>query len=451
MLKLITKFCRDRKANVALISATVGMVLLLAIGSGLDLSIMIVARTQLQAAADAAALAAIVKASPAYTYATQMTGDGAIPLGITQATNAFAANTQSIPALGQIKATYTANRTGWNILSSVTATANYQPVFAQLLGINNIAINVTSNAETGMQKYVDFYLALDVSGSMGVPSTPGEQSRLSAIDPDDLSQYPNGCLFACHFSGYQGYTLTRNGGNYYNTPVTYCATAGTPACIQLRLDAVGYAVQQMITTAQADETFTNQYSVGLYPFIAYMNTNYAPLTTNLGSLNSPALGLAQLLDTGTNATLGAGGTHFENVLPTLNAQISTVGDGSSQSKAIPFVFMVTDGAETPQYYWNGSWSGSNKDTTINKANCTALTNKGITLAILYIPYIPIPNPTNFAGGEDYAANANIPNIPPALKACASPGWFFTASTPSDINASLQKMFNQAISSVSITS
>jgi len=451
MLRFLTHFFKSRSANVALLTAVIGAVLLVAAGAGLDLSIMISARTQLQAAADAAALAAIAKASPAYTYATQMTGDGNIPLGIQQAQNAFNANTQTISALSQVKGTYTASRTGWNIFSTVTATGVYSPVFAKLLGVNSVTLNVSSNTETGMQKYVNFYLALDVSGSMGVPSTAGEQSRLAAIDPDDISQYPNGCLFACHFAGYQGYTLTRNAGNFSNTPVTYCATAGTSACIQLRLDAVGYAVQNMITTATADETFPNQFAVGLYPFVAYMNTSYAPLTTNLSSLNTPALGLAQLLDTGVDPILGSGGTHFENALPSLNSQIASVGDGSAQSKAIPFVFMITDGAETPQFYSNGNWWGSNQDTTINKANCTALTSRGITVAILYIPYIPIPNPTDFAGGEDYAANANIPYIPPALTACASPGWFFTASTPADINAALQKMFNQAISSLSITS
>ena len=59
-------------------------------------------------------------------------------------------------------------------------------------------------------------------------------------------------------------------------------------------------------------------------------------------------------------------------------------------------------------------------------------NRGITMAVLYIPYQTIQNPTTFANSEDFYANANIPNIPPALKTCASAGFFYTANTPADI-------------------
>ena len=41
---------------------------------------------------------------------------------------------------------------------------------------------------------------LDVSGSMGLPSTNAEQTRLSLISPDMFSQYPGGCTLACHFT-----------------------------------------------------------------------------------------------------------------------------------------------------------------------------------------------------------------------------------------------------------
>jgi hypothetical protein len=116
---------------------------------------------------------------------------------------------------------------------------------------------------------------------------------------------------------------------------------------------------------------------------------------------------------------------------------------------------VTDGAVTPQTKGvpNGSWAGSNHDTTIPTpdSNCTAMKNRGIIISILYIPFQPIsPVNASFAGDEDDAANNNIPNIPASLQACASSGYYYTANAPSDITAALKKMFTQAVSQAALT-
>jgi hypothetical protein len=47
-----------------------------------------------------------------------------------------------------------------------------------------------------------------------------------------------------------------------------------------------------------------------------------------------------------------------------------------------------------------------------------------------------PEPTNFANSEDIYANSNIPNIPGALQSCASPNFYYTANTASDITSAL---------------
>jgi hypothetical protein len=148
---------------------------------------------------------------------------------------------------------------------------------------------------------------------------------------------------------------------------------------------------------------------------------------------------------------GSGGAHFENALTSINATISSVGDGASQSAPKPFVFLVTDGAQDKQYqYNNGSWSGSNNATTLDASNCAMLKNRGITVAVLYVPYVAIQNPTTIWNNEDGAANANIPKIPPVLQTCATSGFYFTASTPADINTAMQAMFSMAVSSSHLT-
>jgi hypothetical protein len=261
--------------------------------------------------------------------------------------------------------------------------------FLGLIGYKNIAINGTSTSSYTFQSYLSFYLMLDVSGSMSFPSTTAEQQRLQAVNPDNYTLYPNGCTFACHFTsqgacgsstertgvppsayvskynpspgGYcMGFTISRLGTtpaqcssgnsscpnldpskvNWGNSQVTSCGTAGTTSCIQLRADAVGYAVSQLLTYAQNNEAMTNQFQVGLYPFIQNLYT-YVSMTTNLtGSIVSSAGNLASLLDTGVNTSLGSGGTHFENAFSSMNSLISTVGSGNSSSSPLPYTLHI---------------------------------------------------------------------------------------------------------------
>ena len=78
-------------------------------------------------------------------------------------------------------------------------------------------------------------------------------------------------------------------------------------------------------------------------------------------------------------------------------------------------------------------------------------NRGITIAVLYIPYQTIQNANSgFASNEDGYANSNIPNIPAALQTCASPNFFYTASTPAAIQTALLQMFQQAVNTAHIS-
>ena len=255
---------------------------------------------------------------------------------------------------------------------------------------------------------------------------------------------------------------------YSLAAATSCPTDGTDACIQLRLDAVGYAVNQLFQTANADEKITNQFRIGLYPFIQYLYSTYFPLTTSINgsTLPIPARSITPpptwptLLDTNMNSNLGSGGTHIDTALTSINTLITSVGDGSAFNKTVPYVFLVTDGAQDPQIKGvpNGNWSGSNHATTLDKQgtvspipSCAALKNRGIIVSVLYIPYQKI-NPVNssFANDEDDYANNNIPYIPASLQSCASPGFFYTASTPGDITTALNNMFNHALTVAHIT-
>lgn len=445
---------------------------LTAMGCAVDYSLATRIRAKLQSAADAASVAALAQKSPGFVAAAAMTSDGSVAAAVTDANKIFNGNVSGLTGYTLTSLTTTVTKTGIKLASNVQFTATVPTTFLKVIGFSTIPVGGSSSSTGSLPPYLDFYLMLDVSGSMGLPSTNAEQTRLAAINPDNYSQYPNGCTFACHFTtqnacgnssqkyntnGYcLGYSLSRTAGNSGNTPVTSCSTDGTSACIQLRADAVGYAVTQLFVTANASAKVSNQFRIGLYPFIRYLYT-YFPLTssingstTNSSTINYAAANLATLLDTGANSSLGSGGTHFENAFPSMNSLITNVGDGSTWNNTLPYVFLVTDGAQNYQTQWNLGWSGSNSPTTLDPALCTTLKNRGIIISVLYIPYQPIQNPTTFANSEDFYANANIPYISPVLQNCASPNFFFTANTPADITTALNAMFNAALKSAHIT-
>jgi Flp pilus assembly protein TadG len=516
---LIARFRSDRRANVAVITALATLPMISAIGCVIDYSNASMLRTKLQAAADAATPASVSINSPLVTAAKSMTGNGTVSGGTAYATNFYDANAPS--AYSSSISKVTVSKTGTTVSATLAFSAQVSTYFMGIIGYPTITISGTSQSSYTLPTYINFYLMVDVSGSMSFPSTTAEQARLMAVNPDNLGEYSGGCQFACHFTaqgacgqstqgpipavgtawnpgtnpspgGYcQGFIISRLGTNpvsftagttnttngnkvnWNNTQVSSCPTAGTTSCIQLRADAVGYAVNQLLSTAASTEStdgVSNQFQVGLYPFIQNLYTTYAPLTTNItgSTISNAATGLANLLDTGQNVSLGSGGTHFENALSSMNSLITSVGTGTSSSNALPYVFIVTDGSQDYQTQWGGNWSSQNwtsnasvpyqnSSTTIMPNSvtstdyCTTMKNRGITIAVLYIPYGAIQDPNaSFANNEDGYANANIANIPAALTKCASPNFFYTASTPTDIQNALLLMFEQAVSTAHVT-
>ena len=535
----ITRLFHDKSGNVAFIFALICIPVVSVVGCAVDYSMATRMRVKLQAAADAASVASISQKSPGFIQAAAMTGNGTVSVGITDADNVFDGNMAAITGYSNLTRSSVVTKTGIQLSSTVQFSAQVPVTFMKVLGYQNLTIGGTSTSSASLPPYLDFYLALDVSGSMGLPSTAAEQARLAAVNPDNYVQYPTGCTLACHFSpqnsactdtgtqGYPtnnfclGYVISRlsqsgytnllqtktsnpkqqqlpssivNGVSPYTinpglpnsltAPIPYgggglsavssCPTAGTDACIQLRLDAVGFALNAtqsangtdgLFAVAQKSETVTNQFRIGLYPFIESLYA-YFPLTssingspTNSSTINYAAANLATLLDTNVNSNLGSGGTHIDVAMNSMNATIASVGDGSSPTSTQPYVFLITDGAQDPQMKGvpNGGWSGSNHATVLNDPSnsypniCQQIKNRNIIISVLYIPYQPIsPVNSSFANDEDDAANNNIPNIPPSLQACASPGFFYTANAPADITAALNQMFSHALSVARIT-
>ncbi len=238
----------------------------------------------------------------------------------------------------------------------------------------------------------------------------------------------------------------------------------------MRLDAVGYAVTELFKTANASKKVPDQFRIGLYPFIRYLYA-YFPMTNDINGFPPPPAPsttrpqtLPRCLTQILIQTLAPAARISIPRLTSINTKIGTgtgpVGDGSTPTTPQPYVFLVTDGAQDNQVKGvpNGSWSGSNRATTIDLQNtlttvpsCETLKGRGVIVSVLYIPYQKIaPVNTSFAGNEGTYANNNIAYIPASLQKCASPGFFYTANSPSDITAALNAMFNHALQTAHIT-
>lgn len=539
LIQNFNRFRRDKSGNIAVIFAIACVPLISAVGCAVDYSMATRMKAKLQSAADGAAVAAISQKSAGYVAASAMTGDGLVTAAVNDANKVFDGNMSLVTGFNNLSRTSTVTKTGIKLTSNVQFSADVPVTFMKVAGWQKLTVTGSSSGSASLPPYLDFYLALDVSGSMGLPSTTKEAQRLQALNPDNWVQYRTGCTLACHFAPQKSacvdppvtspaapnpnpatnanYSQQYNTNNYcmgyaysrvsvtaltnlinqsstgtypkqvpglpkqmlsglpdsLNTDpnfglaaVSSCPTDGTDNCIQLRLDAVGYALTQLFIKANADEKVTDQFRIGLYPFITDIDKNYSPLTSNIngssstpGTINYAAANLASELDTNLNSTLGSGGTHIDNALHSLNTLIVSVGDGSTSNNPQPFIFLVTDGAQDNQYkdVPNGSWHGSNHATVLTDlvnaypGICTTLKNRGIIISVLNIPYQTInPVNTSFAGDEDDYANWNIPSIEPSLQACASPGFYFSAGTPTGISDALKQMFDKALITAHIT-
>jgi Flp pilus assembly protein TadG len=540
LLRLIGRFRNDRRGNIAVIFAIACIPLISAVGCAVDYSMATRMKAKLQSAADGAAVASLSQRSLGYVAAAAMTGSGSVAAGVADANNIFDGNMNNATGYQNLVRTSTVTKTGLRLTANITYTADVPTTFMKVVGFQKLSLSGSSSASALLPAYLDFYLALDVSGSMGLPSTAAEAQRMQWSNPDNFRQYPTGCTLACHFSqqngpctdtgtqGYPtngyclGYAISRVSPSGFNNllvlqnplgkypytnlnqnfpstlgksqqlpstmvsglpnslyaalpPVTSCPTDGTDNCIQLRLDAVGYALNDptngMFALARRKTIVTNQFRIGLYPFITDIDSTYSPLTATISAgsaIDTAAQNLASELDTNTNTRLGSGGTHIDNALHSINGLISggsgAVGDGSSTTNTLPYVFLVTDGAQDNQYkdVPNGSWHASNHATVLNDTSvtyrtiCTTLKNRGIIVSVLNIPYQTInPVNTSFAGNEDTYANNNIPNIEPSLQACASPpdaggSYYYKATSPAEIKASLNAMFNHSLQTAHIT-
>ena len=425
---------RNRRANVAITFAFALIPLTLAVGAAVDYTSAARRESQMNAYADAAALAAV---RPAELSQNDQAS-------ITAATNAFNAQAEAYSGVNynpsNLQITVVDAPTSRTV--TVVWSATSPNTFAGILGFATSPLGGTSQAVGSLAPNINFYLLLDSSPSQAIAAT---QDGIDTMVANTSAQ--GGCAFGCHESDPQYDNLGNPGGedNY-----TLARNLG----VTLRIDNVTAAAQALMSTAQTtEETDKATYGMAIYTFDEAVST-IQTLTTNLSQAEQSA-GNITLLEVYHQNCLTSivcnddEDTNYDLAMNTINTTMPNPGNGTNDPGDTPqeVLFLVTDGVEdeyqsSPQYPTTLDPGRQQYLMNSNTDWCTTVKNRGIRIAILYTEYLPLP--TN-AWYENFDNSGNgissfQSDIGQQLQNCASPGLYYEVETGGDITTALNSLF-----------
>jgi Flp pilus assembly protein TadG len=425
------RFLRDRSGNVAIIFALSLLPIVFLIGMGMDFTAASQKRALLNAAADAAALAAVTPAMMNQTTAVAQTA----------AQNIFNAEASGVQGLLYTNPTVTVTQSGLTRTVAVSYSANSVNSFPVVLGTTTWTVSGSSTATATTSPSIDFYLLLDNSPSMNIAATTAGINTMVAA-----TSAQGGCAFACHESNPAADNLGNPGGvdNY---------TLASELGVVTRIQNMAAATQQLTTTAQTTEANSNSsYRMAIYTFAQSGTQTIQTLTSNLSSAGTAAANI-NVLEVCSNNYLTCGtsnndtDTNFETAMSNINSIMPNPGTGTAGGTPKETLFLVTDGVDDEI---SGTCSqpldGTRCQQPFNTAWCTTVKNRGIQIAVLYTEYLPLPTNSWY---NDWIAPFQS-QIGTNLQSCASPGLFFQVTTDGDISAAMQALFQQAISSARLS-
>ena len=475
------RLLRNRRGNVAMMYALVAPVLVFGGGAAIDYGRAAQIHTKLNAAADAAALAAL---TPAMLQQSSSVAQAA-------SVSMFNGLTEGIPGLTahatQVTVTVTVGSTALTRNVAVSYSSSVNTIFAQVLGKSALPVSGVSQASAQAPPNIDFYVLLDNSPSMALPAM---QAGITQMQNLTSKQTTGGCAFACHQAGTNSNSDTAGNPCTDGTTPTLNApppstTAGTLYCktshgtqidnyalarknnITLRLDELNSGISTLLQTASATAQSTvfatpPQYRFAIYsmdslwsiglnqlmPLTSSYTSGWTSASANFGVMEmySNNNNCASAACTSSTSTPGGDvGTNYDDSLGKLSqsSYVPNPGNGTNQNGDKPqeVLFIVTDGVEDEktssriQQAINdlGNAPGGNSSST---NWCTTIKNRGVKIAILYTDYLAVP-----ANSWYVSYIAPIQNsIGPALQACATPGLFYDAAIGSDLGQALNALF-----------
>ena len=410
-------FWRNTRGTFAMTTALCAVPLLGMTGLAIDYGILLSNKSKLDAAADAAAIAALTKARAVLLNKGNVFD--ALIQGKQQGMMAFAANSGATfySTSGSVVPNIQfAPTTGQSLAVNVTYQMTSYSQFGKLFNIPTHTIGGSSTSNTVLYPFYQLIFVVDVSNSMAVGGT---SSDIAGLQNDSKIQ----CAFACHD--------VRRGNIDYRT---IAKNDGW----KLKIDYVNAAVQQFISSLSSQTAnISGQFSVGIDTFGTSFNVTQAPI-------NPPSLALstAKAIDVESANNNNNGYTITTTGLNSALSNLSNIGDGSSSQSQATYVIFVSDGVEDtakPGAQW-----GRTTDLSYGSA-CTAIKKAGATLVTIEASYPVIPGDDQYAALVKPLSTPNTPNMQTAMQACATDTtWAFKADDGPGISSAVSAVLKRVL-------
>lgn len=446
-----------RRGGVALIFALLVPVLAVCVIGGIDVSQELSARSRLQDATDAAALAvsATDSETPSSTEAQLKTVAG----NLLSANFVPYSGSNGTPAITQFSVCTPSQLTdcGSNgVTNTVTISTHVRapcwaaPIMPGLCTTDGQSqwLTAANTTNIGYPTVVQIDLLLDVSGSMIVGSTPSDVQKMIAWNNTPanwaLANDPDGsppCAFACHYaSSSNSVPPTYNSAN---SDMQQGVINAKKANSITRYDVLIQSASALITHIQNKVATTpslakNSYYFNVYAFSDSLSLVYSSTKPNDWAGTSNAIN--------NNIFVGLD-SHFSTVMTSFASQIGVNGTGASVASPQKFAILVTDGVQsdfvadfptnsnpycgaTTDSAWNVSdydyakndpgykpWIGYTETSCyvspMPTTACTTIKNNNIIFGVVETPYVGLEgqDPKELYLYETFARHAIYPNGP----------------------------------------
>ena len=482
IFQLLNRLLREKRGNVFMMTGFAIIPLVGATGMGIDYARAARIDTKLSAAADAAALAAV--SEPMMKKTEEEAKAYAIAI--------FNQQVAQVPGLvfNPADLIITISHDGLtadNRSVEISFAGQSKNSFGSILGLSTLQVGGTIGSKATLAANTDFYLVLDTSPSMALPT---EQAGL-----DSMVQMV-GCQFACHTDGarphgiyvYDNNNLSINkpmnvnlgngktqidaqgtyvkNGDVFNADNTYADSywLAKNKGIKLRIDAERSGAASLMAHARTKQQELISkglpapvYRAAIYTFDYKENfKTIASLSSALETVATQANGIELLkVSSGgcgipapaSNPNLCSGflTTSYTGALTGANSVITAPGTGLSNSSPKKVMLMITDGVSDEQV---GGISRTRSEMVAQHlAQCKTIKDRGITIAILYTKYTPESIVNNGSQGANLTARLTPTDfVAKALTNCASPGLMYTVTTGQSIENSLNALFDASAAS-----
>jgi Flp pilus assembly protein TadG len=418
LLHHVRRLWRDRRGAAAIVFGLAALPMIGAAGVAIDMANVGRVKSRMQAAADAAVLAAVRAYTPPSMASSVPYSESA---ALDRAKGFFAANIDSafIDSPAEVKmdvdpSTY----------DSLAITLTYHGVaptgMMSFFKIPQVKFSGTATASVTMPNYIDVYFVLDVTGSMGRPITPlglaEIKSRYASVRP--IFNYDT-CTCACHEPpNWLSTDMETNGWNL----------ARTAPAIDMKIDAAKRALNRLVATAK-DRSLYGHVNFGFYTMSGTTLTRINDLTTDYDAITS-SINAAQPTDTGLsfNDLLDGMNSNISNELArTTRSTYHQFGKYSSGRKT--YIFFITDGLDMNLIQWGDAanqrlfaqkiWHSGHTGSAFDPTLCKTFKDKNVSVGVMYTQGAGDYGDPTFQYLEEPYLDDAVAN----LKSCASPGLY----------------------------